>query len=174
MPRPSTSRLGYAWTLAGGLKIEPQLQYTKTNVDNLDVLRPRQRHDLQPTTAAIPAAAAWVWRSARASATPTPAGCGPRTRPCRRCASSMARTTTRSTTPSSARPTVEGTSALLELGFNARHQNLSIYGGLNWQDGGAIEQLLRRPAGRALHLRWRGPGAGAGGGGPGQDLRGPG
>jgi outer membrane autotransporter protein len=30
--------LGYAWTLAGGLKIEPQLQYTKTNVDSIDVL----------------------------------------------------------------------------------------------------------------------------------------
>src|SRR5205085_6599018 len=25
--------LGYAWTLSGGLSIEPQLQYTKTSVD---------------------------------------------------------------------------------------------------------------------------------------------
>jgi hypothetical protein len=54
---------------------------------------------------------------------------------------------------------VEGTSALLELGFTARHQNWSIYGGLNWEDGGAIDSLLRRPVGRSLHLRWSGPGA---------------
>jgi outer membrane autotransporter protein len=30
--------LGYAWTLSGGLKIEPQLQYTRTSVDKLGVL----------------------------------------------------------------------------------------------------------------------------------------
>ena len=30
--------MGYAWTLSGGLKIEPQLQYTKTSVNNIDTL----------------------------------------------------------------------------------------------------------------------------------------
>jgi outer membrane autotransporter protein len=34
--------LGYAWTLSGGLKIEPQLQYTKTSVNNIDTLVTRR------------------------------------------------------------------------------------------------------------------------------------
>ena len=32
-----------------------------------------------------------------------------------------------------------GSSALLELGFTARHARLAVYGNLGWQDGGAIE-----------------------------------
>ena len=31
---------------------------------------------------------------------------------------------------------------LVELGFTARHQNLAIYGGLNLQDGGAINSFF--------------------------------
>jgi len=30
--------MGYAWTLGGGLNIEPQFQYTRTKVDNIDTL----------------------------------------------------------------------------------------------------------------------------------------
>jgi hypothetical protein len=37
---------------------------------------------------------------------------------------------------------VEGTSAMLELGFNARSGNLAFYGGLTWQDGGAMESFI--------------------------------
>jgi len=37
---------------------------------------------------------------------------------------------------------LEGTSTLLEVGFTARHQNWSIQGGLNWQDGGAVENFF--------------------------------
>jgi hypothetical protein len=37
---------------------------------------------------------------------------------------------------------MEGTSTLLELGFTANHQNWAIYGGLNWTDGGAVDNFF--------------------------------
>ena len=36
----------------------------------------------------------------------------------------------------------EGTSGMLELGFNARHDNLAFYGGFTWQDGGALQDFM--------------------------------
>jgi outer membrane autotransporter protein len=129
--------LGYAWTLSGGLKIEPQLQYTKTNVDELDLLETstgmtfrndggessRGRLGVAFRKSFGEADAGWLW--------------------------------TPYLTISAVREfdgenlysindvfhgetDLEGTSTLLELGFTARHQNWSIYGGLNWQDGGAV------------------------------------
>jgi hypothetical protein len=37
---------------------------------------------------------------------------------------------------------VGGTSHLVELGFTAAHDRLAIYGGLSWQDGGAIDSVF--------------------------------
>jgi outer membrane autotransporter protein len=37
---------------------------------------------------------------------------------------------------------VEGTSALVELGLSARHENWTLSGGLNWQDGGAVDSFF--------------------------------
>jgi outer membrane autotransporter protein len=129
--------LGYAWTLASGLKIEPQFQYTKTNLDNFDALvtttgmsfvneggeSSRGRFGVAFRKSFGEADAGWLW--------------------------------TPYVTISAVREfdgenlysinnvfhgetDIGGTSTLLELGFTARHQNWSIYGGLNWQDGGAV------------------------------------
>ncbi len=133
--------LGYAWTLAGGLKIEPQLQYTKTNVDNLDVLSTingmtfrseggdssRGRLGVAFRKSFGDADAGWLWTpyltisAVREFDGETGYG--------------INNTFFGATS-------VEGTSALLELGFTARHQNVSIYGGLNWQDGGAVDSFF--------------------------------
>jgi outer membrane autotransporter protein len=133
--------LGYAWTLSGGLKIEPQLQYTKTNVDELDLLETssgmtfrndggessRGRLGVSFRKGFGEADAGWLW--------------------------------TPYLTISAVREfdgenlyaindvfhgetDLEGTSTLLELGFTARHQNWSVYGGLNWQDGGAVNSFF--------------------------------
>jgi outer membrane autotransporter protein len=36
----------------------------------------------------------------------------------------------------------EGTSALVEAGLNVQSGNLSVFGGLNWQDGGALDSVV--------------------------------
>jgi hypothetical protein len=36
----------------------------------------------------------------------------------------------------------DGTSGLLELAVTARHQGLEIWGGVNWQNGGAIDHSI--------------------------------
>ena len=133
--------VGYAWTLAGGLKIEPQLQWTKTNVDNLDVLSTttgmtftsgggdssRGRLGVAIRKSFGDADTGWQWTPyATLSAVREFDG-----------ESDYAINNT-----FFGASTIEGTSTLLELGFTARHQNLSIYGGLNWQDGGAINSFF--------------------------------
>jgi outer membrane autotransporter protein len=133
--------LGYAWTLSGGLKIEPQFQYTKTNVDSLDVLETssgmtfhneggdssRGRLGVALRKSFGEADAGWLW---------TPY-----------VTLSAVREFDGETQYSindvfHGETTLEGTSTLLELGFTARHQNWSIYGGLNWQDGGAVNNFF--------------------------------
>jgi outer membrane autotransporter protein len=129
--------VGYAWTLSGGLEIEPQFQWTKTKVDDVSVLTTingmtfesdggessRGRLGVAIRKGFGDADAGWLW---------TPYA-----------------------TLSAVREfdgehrfavnniflgevDVGGTSTLLELGFTARHQNWAIYGGLNWADGGAL------------------------------------
>jgi outer membrane autotransporter protein len=44
----------------------------------------------------------------------------------------------------------DGTSALVELGIGARRDKLSISGGVNWTDGGALESVT----GAQLVLRY--------------------
>jgi outer membrane autotransporter protein len=133
--------LGYAWTLSGGLKIEPQFQYTKTNVDELDVLETatgmsfhndggdssRGRVGVALRKSFGEADAGWLWTPyVTLSAVREFDG------------------ETQYTINSDfhGETSLEGTSTLLELGFTARHQNWSIYGGLNWQDGGAVNNFF--------------------------------
>lgn len=40
------------------------------------------------------------------------------------------------------RTNTEGRSGMVELGFNARRSNLAVYGGVTWQDGGALEDFM--------------------------------
>jgi outer membrane autotransporter protein len=133
--------LGYAWTLEGGLKIEPQLQYTRTSVNNIDVLvssngmnfaedggdSSRGRLGVAIRKSFGEADSGWLWTPyATLSAV-------------REFNGDSAYAINDSLFGES---TVEGSSALLELGFNARHQNWSVYGGLNWQDGGAVNSFF--------------------------------
>jgi outer membrane autotransporter protein len=129
---------GYAWTLSGGLKIEPQLQYTKTTLDNVDVLHTingmtfhyddadssRGRLGVAIRKGFGEADTGWLW---------TPYA-----------ALSVVREFDGEALYSVnnvfiGESDMEGTSMLVELGFTARHQNWSVYGGLNFEDGGALE-----------------------------------
>jgi len=141
---------GYAWTLSGGLKLEPQLQYTRTSVDKLDVLvsgsgmamridggdSSRGRAGLALRKNFGEAGKGWSW---------TPYGSLSAVREfdgkSGYAVNGLFTGETR----------VDGTSALLELGFSAHHQGWSLYGGLNWQDGGAVDSFL----GGQLGLRYR-------------------
>jgi len=132
---------GYAWTLSGGLKIEPQLQYTKTTIDNVDTLvtvngmtfsyddadSSRGRLGVAIRKSFGEADTGWLWTPyATLSAVREFDG--------------QALYSVNGIFLGES--DLEGTSALLELGFNARHQNWSIYGGLNWQDGGAVNSFF--------------------------------
>jgi len=132
---------GYAWTLSGGLKIEPQLQYTKTKVDNVDVFTSsngmsfrndggessRGRAGVSIRKAFGEADNGWLF---------TPYATVSAVREFDGENSFVVNDTL------VGRSTTEGTSTLVELGATARHQNWSVYGGLNWQDGGAMEDFI--------------------------------
>jgi len=133
--------LGYAWTLSGGLKIEPQLQYTKTSVNNIDTLvtstgmtfahdggdSSRGRLGVAIRKSFGEADTGWLW---------TPYATLSAVREFDGESVYLINDTFVGVS------NVEGTSALLELGFTARHQNWSIYGGLNWEDGGAVNSFF--------------------------------
>jgi outer membrane autotransporter protein len=132
---------GYAWTLSGGLKIEPQLQYTRTNVDKLDVLETssgmtfhneggdssRGRLGVALRKSFGEADAGWQW---------TPYATVSAVREFDGKAQYDINDIFHGQT------SLEGTSTLLELGFTAQHQNWSVFGGLNWQDGGAVDRFF--------------------------------
>jgi outer membrane autotransporter protein len=129
---------GYAWTLGNGFKIEPQLQYTRTTVDDVDTLA-----------------------GALAGFTPD-GGTSSRGRlgvAVRKSFDTGVRVWTPYATVSSVREfdgenaysidgnffgstSTEGTSALVEAGLNVQSGNLSVFGGLNWQDGGALDSVV--------------------------------
>jgi len=132
--------LGYAWTLKGGLQIEPQLQYTKTNVDSLDVLTASSGMEFasdggESSRGRLGVAVRkgfgrideWLWTPyATLSAVREFDG----------------ENLYAINDSFFGETDLEGTSTLLEIGFTARHQNWSIYGGLNWQHGGAVENFF--------------------------------
>ena len=128
--------MGYAFTMSNGLKVEPQFQYTHVNVDEIDdsIAAPgavMSLHGGDSSRARLGVALRKSFTSGNTVWTPH-------------------------ATLSAVREfdgenhydingdffgstNTEGTSALLELGVNADiGNNLAIFGGLNWQDGGAI------------------------------------
>jgi outer membrane protein OmpA-like peptidoglycan-associated protein len=132
---------GYAWTLDGGLQIEPQAQYTNTKVSNVDAVTLGQTGfqaadgtsevgrlgvafrkgygDAETGTLWTPYAtlsAVWEMDGDNGYAING--------------SNFMGSTST------------DGTSALLEVGLTAQTGNWSVYGGLNWQDGGALSSFL--------------------------------
>jgi hypothetical protein len=132
---------GYAWTLSGGLKVEPQLQYTRTSVDHIDVLATTTGMDFRNDGGDSSrgrlgvafrkgfgdADAGWLWTpQLTLSAVREFDG-----RSVYAINDAFLGTTS-----------IEGTSALLELGVTARHGNWSLQGGVNRQDGGAIGNAL--------------------------------
>jgi outer membrane autotransporter protein len=133
--------VGHAWTLANGIQVEPQLQYTRTRIDDLSVLASgsgqefragdltssRGRLGLSLRKAFGDVETGWAWTPyATLSAVREFDG---------RSDYSVNQTLFGSTS-------VEGTSTLLELGFNAGHANWAVFGGVDWQDGGAVDSFF--------------------------------
>jgi outer membrane autotransporter protein len=141
--------LGYAWTLSGGLKLEPQLQYTKTRVHDIDLLQTgagmafrndggessRGRLGLALRKSFGDAGSAWMW-TPHASISAVREFDG------------ESRYSVNA--DFHGQTELEGSSMLLELGLAARHANWTLNGGLNWQDGGAIGNFF----GGQLELRY--------------------
>ena len=132
--------MGYAFTMSNGLKVEPQFQYTRVNVDEIDsVAAPgavMSLHGGDSSRARLGVALRKTFGASDAGTVWTPYA-----------------------TLSAVREfdgenhydingdffgstNTEGTSALLELGFNAQTGNLAVFGGLNFQDGGAINSAF--------------------------------
>ena len=128
-----------AWTSEGGLRLVPQLQYTRTTVSDIDPVagdladfvseggtssRGRAGLEFQQT---FKSASGTTW---------TPYGVLSIVREFEgetRFAIADVFTGTSST---------EGTSGMLELGVNARVGGVDVWGGLNWTDGGALDSVL--------------------------------
>jgi outer membrane autotransporter protein len=131
---------GYAFVMASGLKIEPQAQYTSIKFDHFDVAQgdlanftvedassSRGRLGLSFRQDFGDAETGWMWTPyATLSAVREFDGKGRYV----------------ITDDFYGYTSVEGTSAMLELGFNARHDNLAFYGGLTWQDGGPMDSFF--------------------------------
>jgi len=131
---------GYAWTLSEGVKLEPQLQFTRTQVDDLDAMT----------------LGASEFRADGGQSTSGRVGL------------LLSRNVAESANGWSGTPyavlsavrefdgenryaingdfhgstSTRGTSALVEAGLSARRGPLAVSFGLNWQDGGAMERLL--------------------------------
>jgi outer membrane autotransporter protein len=131
---------GRAWTLAGGLLIEPQLQYTRTRVDKLSLVTSsgmsfvadggdssRARLGVSLRKSVGDADKGWRWSpSATLSAVREFDG----------------DTDYAINGDFHGGTSVKGTSGLVELGLTARHDGWSLSGGLNWQDGGAVDSVV--------------------------------
>ncbi len=139
---------GYGWKLAGGVVLEPQVQWTRTEVDNIDLLSTAQanfeadggvssvgrlglsiRKDFQPTDAGTE----WATYGS-VSAVRDFDG---------RNAYAINNTFLGDTRTG-------GTSALVELGVTANIGKLALSAGVNWQDGGALHSFV----GGQLNLRY--------------------
>jgi outer membrane autotransporter protein len=132
--------VGYAWTSASGLKIEPQFQYTHTDIQNIDVIQGDLSNfnldDMESSRGRVGLSfrkdfgdpdVGWMWTPyATLSAVREFEG----------------ETHYFLTDALDGYSSVDGTSALLELGFNARTGDIAIYGGVTWQDGGAIDSMF--------------------------------
>jgi len=129
---------GYAWTLAGGLKLEPQIQYTRIQVDNIDVL-PGALADFQSDGGDSSRArlGVMVRKSFGASNTVwTPYASVNAVR------EFDGKNVYSINGDFNGETSIEGTSALVEGGLNVQTGNFSLFGSVNWQDGGALESFV--------------------------------
>ena len=132
--------LGKTWTLQNGLQIAPQFQYTLTKVDNINAQTgslagfqsngddaSRARLGVMFSKAYTPASSHAVWMPyASLSAVQELDG---------KNSYSVNDTFFGQTN-------TKGTSVLAETGVNVQVGKLSLYGGLNWQDGGALKSFF--------------------------------
>jgi outer membrane autotransporter protein len=140
---------GYGWTLSGGAKVEPQLQYTRTRVAAVDAVETgtgmafrseggdssRARLGVSVRKSFGDANAGWRWTPHATLSVVREFDGGNRYAVNDQFFGETA---------------MEGSSALVELGLAARRSDWSFSGGLNWQDGGAIENF----AGGQFNLRY--------------------
>jgi outer membrane autotransporter protein len=129
---------GYAWTLGNGFKIEPQLQYTRTTVGDVDTLSgaltgftpdggASSRGRLGVAVRKSFEAGGRVW---------TPYGAISAVREFDGENAYSINGNFFGTT------STQGTSALVEGGLNVQTGNLSVFGGVSWQDGGALDSVV--------------------------------
>ena len=139
---------GHAWTLESGLQIEPQFQYTRTHVGNVDAVTVGssafQAHDGNSERSRLGVMFRQSHRDAGKGTLWTPYAS---INAVRESGGNNAYTIG---SDFSGRTRMKGTSGLIELGMTAQTGNLSVYGGLNWQDGGAMHGFL----GGQLGLRY--------------------
>ena len=132
---------GYAFTMASGLKIEPQLQWTHTNVKDLDVLTLDNGmfFSTDGADSSRGRLGVAVYKGMGDADT------GWRVTPY------VALSAVREFDGENefaindalfGRTERDGTSGLLELAVTARHRNLSIWGGVNWMDGGGVSESI--------------------------------
>jgi outer membrane autotransporter protein len=133
--------LGYAWTLSGGLRIEPQLQWTRTKVNDFDVLTTdsgmtfksdggdssRGRLGVAVYKKLDDTSGNWSW---------TPYAALSAVREFDGENVYVINDALHGST------NMEGTSTLLEVGFTGTNGNWSVFGGLNWEDGGAVDNFF--------------------------------
>jgi hypothetical protein len=138
--------MGYAWTFGNGMKIEPQFQYTRTKVDNIDTLSTAvasfhadggasSRDRLGVMIRKSFGSNGTVW-TPYASLNAVREFNGNN-------AYSIDRTFFGATS-------TQGTSALIEGGLSVQTGHLSVFGSVNWQDGGALQSF----SGGQLGLRY--------------------
>jgi len=132
--------VGKTWTLANGLQIAPQFQYTLTKVDNINAQTgslagfqstgddaSRARLGVMFSKAYTPASSNAVWMPyASLSAVQELDG---------KNSYSVDNTFYGETD-------TKGTSVLAETGLNVQLDKLAVFGGLNWQDGGALKSFF--------------------------------
>jgi outer membrane autotransporter protein len=127
---------GYAWTLQGGLKVEPQFQYTWTQVDRIDALSGALADFTAEGGDASTARLGVMVRQSFGTGTVwTPYAS---INAVRELDGDNAYAINGNFFGATS---TEGTSALIEGGVNVQTGKLSIYGGLNWQDGGALQSF---------------------------------
>jgi outer membrane autotransporter protein len=128
---------GYRFVLAHGLRLEPQLQYTLTQVEGLSLQgsQAQFRSDEATWSRARLGLLAWKPIRGRSGIVWTP-----------HASASLVRMDTGTgyvvSDVFSGATSMEGTSTLLELGLGAYKGRLSWNGGLNWIDGAAYEDSL--------------------------------